>query len=91
VTIDAARLARAVHLDATRQPDGSWIVTGGSAAQMVDAQARACSCPDFQIRGTPCKHLLRVAISTVEAEILAGLRALVPLPSRSRRRLSVRK
>lgn len=37
---------------------GSW----RSAVTDADAQASRCTCPDFELRGEPCKHIQAVRI-----------------------------
>jgi SWIM zinc finger len=80
------RLARACHLEAERQPDGAWRVSGGERTQLVDAAVRECSCTDFGVRGGACKHILAVRLRLGDPETLEALRLLVPPPRRARRR-----
>jgi len=84
------RLARAVHLDALRLEDRTWLVTGGTQSHIVSADARSCDCLDHQLRergdGYRCKHLLRVLLAEGDAGTWALLRVLVAQPTRARGR-----
>ncbi len=83
MTADFERLARAIHLDVETIANGDgWIVTGGSGSHLVSGSA--CDCIDFGVRGTPCKHLLAVALRRGDPDVLETLRLLVPLPRRRR-------
>ena len=77
-TVDPGRLRRAVHLDAERQPDGSWRVSGGKGAHIVNADARTCNCADFEVRGGLCKHILAVRLMVLAADLRLALCAIVP-------------
>ena len=73
------RLARAVRqLESERLADGRWRVTGGAAAQIVDAQAQSCDCADHAYRGGICAHLARVRLRLGDAETVRALRDLPP-------------
>jgi hypothetical protein len=71
-----------VHLAASRAEDATWRLTGGARPHVVD-QAGRCDCADFVMRHTDCKHVLAVRLAHGDAEVLAALRQLVPLPKRS--------
>ena len=75
---DLDRLARAVHLDAERLDTGAWRVTGGANVHEVNADATACDCTDYAVRGGSCKHLLAVKLRAGDSETLRKLRAIVP-------------
>lgn len=77
MTLDPARLHRALFLDAERIGDGLWSVRGGAAPHSVTPDA--CDCYDFTMHpDADCKHRLAVRLSALDAELLDGLRALVP-------------
>jgi len=78
--VDPGRLQRAIHLQVGRQPDGSWLVTGGTAPHRVAAidGGLVCDCADAGYRPGPCKHRLRVQLGRLGAPMLAALRTLVP-------------
>ncbi|HLA88894.1 MAG TPA: hypothetical protein VJL28_00500 [Gemmatimonadaceae bacterium] len=80
---DLERLARAVHLDAERLDTGAWRVTGGAHVHEVNADATACDCTDYAVRGRSCKHLLAVRLRSGDSE--APLRLIVVAPRRARR------
>jgi hypothetical protein len=79
-----ARLARAVHLDAERIAGGAWTVTGGATPHTVTADASACDCTDYTVRGGPCKHILAVRLRSGDSATLDALRGLVVAPRRVR-------
>jgi hypothetical protein len=81
-----ARVARAIHLDVERLDAERWLVRGGASTHVVDAHRGRCDCPDCRIRGRVCKHLLRVHLAQGDADTLALLRAVVPMPRRGRSR-----
>ena len=76
--IDPGRLRRAVHLDAERQPDGSWRVSGGKGAHIVAADGGGCDCTDYGVRQALCKHRLAVHLAALDADVLGALRLVVP-------------
>lgn len=79
MTPDFDRLARAIHLDAEPTEHGdAWLVTGGSGSHIVSNGT--CDCIDFGVRGTPCKHLLAVALRRGDRDVIEVLRLMVPLP-----------
>ena len=46
-----------------RRKAGTWLVpsqAGNGAEYRVDGQVRGCTCPDFEKRGTHCKHMFAV-------------------------------
>ncbi len=85
-TVDRTRLARAVHLEAERLPDGRWRITGGSAPHIVDLTADTCDCPDHAMRRGVCKHLARARLAEGDADTLRALGELLPAPKRERTR-----
>lgn len=88
--MDAARLARAVYLDAHRVRPGRWVVTGGAEPHDVTVDAGGvwrCDCADFSLRaGVGCKHVLRVRLTRADSDVIAALRELIPMPKRKRAR-----
>ncbi len=56
--LEIAARSRVVRLDS------GWSVPSQSGAGQytVDEQAPRCSCPDFELRGEPCKHIFAVRI-----------------------------
>ena len=84
--MDAARVARAVHLTIDERAPGIFEVRGGAGVHTVDLGAGTCDCTDFAVHGGPCKHLLAVRLRRGDAEALEALRAVVPMPSRKRAR-----
>jgi transposase len=53
--------------------DGKYLVpsaTENAGGYVVDATARQCSCPDYESRGLPCKHVF--AVEYVREEITAA-------------------
>ena len=77
IPIDAARLARAIHLDVERRGDNAWTVSGGSQLHVVRADASECDCSDHAMRGGPCKHALAVRLRLGDLETVRALRTLV--------------
>ena len=87
MTIDTARLARAVYLTAKPIDVNTWRVRGGVADHMVEViDGRCyCDCVDAQARGPGCKHCLLVKLLNGDPEVVKALRQLVPAPARSMR------
>lgn len=83
-----SRVARALHLDAQRLDARRWRVTGGAGEHVVDVVRGRCDCPDCLLRGRICKHILRARMAQGDAETLAVLRELVPVPRRTGRRVA---
>lgn len=81
MTIDPARLARAVWLDVEPLPGDRWMVTGGRMAHLVAGvpSGLLCDCSDAAI-GRQCKHQLAVRLYAGDGETIKALRALVPRP-----------
>lgn len=90
--IDAARLARAVHLTARRTAPGRFAVIGGERDHTVTETDGLfmCDCADAARHVGDCKHVLRVRLHAADAEVLAALRGLVvePKPARTRRKVA---
>ncbi len=86
MTIDAGRLARAIHLTAKPIDVNTWRVRGGTADHMVEVDAGRCycDCTDAQAWGPGCKHCLLVRLLGGDPDVVLALRALVPRPSRLR-------
>lgn len=84
--IDLPRLARAVHLDASRRGRDLWVVSGGRVPHRVDRDptGMTCDCVDATVGRRVCKHVLAVRLSLGEATVLRALRDLVPLPRSDR-------
>jgi SWIM zinc finger len=81
---DPERLTKALALaqggHVALDDDGYAIVTSGAKRYQVQAEG-ICDCPDYQHRGTPCKHVLAVLIHT-KAQTLAAPRP-SPAPAAS--------
>ena len=92
--MDAARLARAVHL--TAEPDGAgrYRVTGGAAPHVVTLAADgslACDCTDATVRvGIECKHVLKVRLTRADPDVLEALRDVVAMPTKTLRKTKAR-
>ena len=80
--IDPLRLARAVHLDAIRRDGVTWRVTGVDSFHVVTDgdSGLLCDCRDFAIRGSPCKHVIRIGLANGDREIISALRFFIPNP-----------
>ena len=80
LVIDEGRLARAVHLDATRVGSGHrcYQVTGGARSHVVDLDDDGCDCADYAFRHQLCKHVIRALLAEGDGEVIAALRELVP-------------
>ena len=80
LVIDEGRLARAVHLDATRVGSGHrcYQVTGGARTHVVDLDDGLCDCEDHLWRNMTCKHILVCQLREGDGEVIAALRELVP-------------
>jgi transposase len=52
----------ATVMNLEKRPDGIWSVPSQSkkGSYAVDATRKSCTCPDFQYRQKPCKHVLAV-------------------------------
>lgn len=73
-TVDPARLARAVHLEAERVGGGVWCV----GEWRVDGATGACNCPDALYRPrTPCKHSIACRLAVLDDELREALRTLI--------------
>lgn len=89
---EAGRLARAVHLTVEEIGAGLWGVEGGAERHVVARTpqgALRCYCRDVRAGGR-CKHLLAVALAGLDADVRAGLRVLVALPKRPKRKSRAR-
>jgi transposase len=53
-------IAATMHLE--KQPDGTWSVPSQTlkGRYAVDATTKHCTCPDFELRQQPCKHVFAV-------------------------------
>ena len=71
---DAERLSKALALaqggHVEVEDDGFAVVTSGTKLYHVQADG-ICDCPDYQHRGTPCKHVLAVLIHARAQELVA--------------------
>lgn len=79
LTVDPARLRRALELTDQALGGGQYRVTGGAEPHIVHYVPPAvwwCDCADNAIRHVTCKHLLRVALRHVDQPILEALRCL---------------
>jgi len=78
---DAERLSKALALaqggHVEVEDDGFAVVTSGTKLYHVQADG-ICDCPDYQHRGTPCKHVLAVLIHTKAQELVAPSPVKVP-------------
>ena len=86
LVIDEGRLARAVHLDATRLGSGRcYQVTGGARTHVVHLadSGPLCDCRDFALGTMRCKHVIRVDLANGDRDVIAALRRLLPYPSRT--------
>ncbi len=84
LVIDEGRLARAVHLDATRVGSGRcYQVTGGARSHVVDLDDDGWNCGDYAFRHQLCKHVIRALLAEGDGEVIAALRRLLPYPSRT--------
>ena len=84
MTIDAARLARAIWLEAKMIDISTYRVRGGTADHMVEVEDGRCycDCVDAQVHGPGCKHALLVRLLGGDPEVALALRKLVPQPAR---------
>ncbi len=82
--IDLARLARAIHLDATPRDHETWHVMGRVSFHVVAAgdDGLTCDCEDHRVRGGLCKHALRILLARGDRAVIERLRALIPDPGR---------
>jgi len=71
---DPERLSKALALaqggHVALDDDGYALVTSGTKRYQVQADG-VCDCPDYQHRGTPCKHVLAVLIHARAQELVA--------------------
>jgi len=71
---DPERLTKALALaqdgHVALEDDGYALVTSGTTRYQVQADG-VCDCPDYQHRGTPCKHVLAVLIYARAQELVA--------------------
>jgi hypothetical protein len=71
---DPERLSKALALaqggHVALEDDGYALVTSGTKRYQVQADG-VCDCPDYQHRGTPCKHVLAVLIHARAQELVA--------------------
>jgi hypothetical protein len=71
---DPERLTKALALaqggHVALEDDGYALVTSGTKRYQVQADG-VCDCPDYQHRGTPCKHVLAVLIHGRAQELVA--------------------
>ncbi len=52
---------------------GEWVVAGeGGAIYRVDLREQSCSCPDFEHRGEPCKHLFAATVARAKTAECSG-------------------
>jgi hypothetical protein len=79
VSVDPGRLTRALFLEVNPLGQGRWQVQGGAMMHQVrkDGDRLRCDCADAEIRGARCKHVLCVALSRLDHELLKALRVLV--------------
>ena len=86
MTIDPARLRRAIWLDCRPVGLGGFMVRGGRDDHIVDVDGGyvRCDCVDSQLNGDGCKHALCVRLHHGDPEVVEGLRTLLPPPHRSR-------
>jgi hypothetical protein len=89
--MDAARLARAVHLSVEEVGPGRYVVTGGAEPHVVtigEGGGFACDCRDAAVHGVAlgCKHVLAVRLRLADGDVLASLREVVAMPKRSKRK-----
>lgn len=76
LTVDPARLARAIHLDVAPCGVGQWSVTGGRMAHTVTRDG--CACVDGEVHPEQvCKHRLAIGLVCLPVEVLEALRELV--------------
>ena len=82
--IDLVRLCKAVYLNTARRDDKTWEVTSADSFHLVTVadSGLLCDCPDFAIRGGPCKHVIRVGLANGDTEVISALRRLIPDPAR---------
>lgn len=85
--VDRARLARAAHLVVTPVGPGRWSVSGGRAVHVVTLEAGRlrCDCPDQQLHGAGCKHVLACVLARLPRPVREALRDVVPAPTPRRR------
>ena len=52
----------AATMNLTKQADGTWSVPSqaGRGRYAVDPRAKHCTCPDYELRRQPCKHVFAV-------------------------------
>lgn len=80
VAIDAARLVRAVNLDADPLDGRRYMITGGARTHLVDLDGEHepdCDCLDFVVRRATCKHIARALLAEGDPRIVAALRLVV--------------
>ncbi|MFB6127137.1 MAG: SWIM zinc finger family protein [Halolamina sp.] len=67
----SGRAARARTEPMTVYPlrDGRYAVDTDGGSYVVDLREGRCRCPDYDYRGTRCKHLRRVAIEVTEGRV----------------------
>ena len=87
MTIDPARLRRAIWLDCRPVGLSGFMVRGGRDDHIVDVDGGyvRCDCFDAQIHGDGCKHSLLVRLLGGDPEVALALRQLVPQPARRTR------
>lgn len=81
--IDFGRLQRAVHADVQRIGHHRYEVRRADHLRIVDLTADAgqeCDCPDYQVLGSLCVHLLACYLAEGERDVLRSLRGLIPYP-----------
>ena len=87
MTIDSARLQRAIWLSAKMIDISTYRVRGGTRDHMVEiVDGRCyCDCIDATVRGDGCKHALLVRLLGGDKAVALALRQLVPRPAQRTR------
>lgn len=63
------------YLVPSQSGNGKYVVSLG------DDEAPYCTCPDFELRQKPCKHIFAVALSTKREDVPTGEPAVVTIPA----------
>jgi hypothetical protein len=72
VSVDPARVARALHLDVEPLGPGAYRVSGGREPHVV--RGTDCDCADARFHRGPCKHRIAIHVATLHPAVRSALR-----------------
>jgi hypothetical protein len=75
VSLDPARVVRALALDVQPLGAGAWRVSGGSEPHVV--RGSRCTCADALYRRSVCKHVLAIHLHRLDGRVRDALREAV--------------